>query len=75
LNVPDYRRATPGYRVVATVDGRIVKLTADDLGVITIETDDERRLADRRNLPLTRVPKLSNDEVADLQRKTKKEAG
>jgi len=68
----DHRRATPGYRVVTTdVTGRRVKLAADDLGVITIESDEERRVADALGLPVTKVPKLSNAEVADLQKKSK----
>jgi hypothetical protein len=71
LNVPEHRRATPGYRVVTNVDGRLVKLTANDLGVIDITTDDERIVADLLRLHVTKVPKLSNAEVADLQTKSK----
>lgn len=67
----EYRRAAPGWRCVSTdpVTGRAVKLAADDLGVITITSDEERRLADARRLPITKLPRLDNDEVAKLKSK------
>ena len=71
MNDKDHRRATKGARFISvdTVTGRIVKLTANDLGVIAIETDEQRRVADKLRLPITRTPKLDGDEVADLKKK------
>lgn len=65
-----YRRATAGARFVRMdpVSGHLVKLRADELGVIPITTAPERRVADAIGLRVTRVPRLDNDEVAALKK-------
>jgi hypothetical protein len=66
----EHRRAAENARYYRTdaVTGRQVKLVADDLGVITITSAEERRVADAFGLPVTRIPKLSGDEVAELRK-------
>ena len=73
MNEKTYRRTKPGQRYVTSdpMTGRLVKLAADELGVITITTPEEQRVAAALGLPITKLPRASNDEVAAL--KSKKE--
>jgi len=66
----EHRRAPERARYLRmdTVTGTLVKLQADERGVIEITTDPERRVADAFGLPVTRTPRLDNAEVAKLQK-------
>jgi len=66
----EYRR---GVRVTTTdpLTGALVKLVPDENGVIAITSDAMRRVADARGYSVTKLPKMSNAEVGDLQKKNK----
>lgn len=63
-----HRRATPGARLTRTIDGRPVKLVADELGVIEITSEAERRAADAFGLRVTRVPRLDPEDSKKKER-------
>jgi len=65
-----HRRAKPGARFsrIDPTTGLLVKLRADDLGVIEITDPSEQRVADAFGLPVTKTPRLDSDEVAKLQK-------
>jgi len=70
----EHRRAPENarYTRIDTVTGRPVKLIADELGVITITTPEERRVADAFGLPVTRLPRMTAAEVTDTAKKSSK---
>jgi len=68
----EYRRAGKDVALYSRVDGpsgRLVKLVPDDLGIITISSEAERRVAEAIGLPVTKLPRLDSDEVAKAKKK------
>lgn len=69
--MPEHRRGEPDTRYTRSdpVTGEVVKLIANENGVVAITTDAERRAADAWGLTETRLPKLGPKEVRELQAK------
>lgn len=72
----EHRRGEPGARYVRMDPDtqRLIRLVADEDGVIPIRDEVERRVADAIGLAVTRLPKLGPKEVRALQAKATKEA-
>jgi hypothetical protein len=51
------------------VTGKPVKLRADAFGVIPIETPEERRVADAFGLRVTRLPRMTAEEITETNDK------
>lgn len=69
----EHRRAPKNALFVRAdpVSGRPVKLRADEFGVVPITTPEERRVADAFGLPVTKLPRMTAEEIDETNAKAK----